>query len=254
MATDAIAIDNTPVLPPVLRAWPVLAALIGLAVLGWGIVQTIDDGGPRIERLQLNGDFTHLEPQALRDRITPFLGGGFFAVDLDGIREALESEPWIAQARVRRAWPGTLQVTIGEHRLVARWGESQALSARGALFAPPGLEDEVRGLPRLEGPKGRSAEVLEAYRALAQRLGETPMAPDRVRMDARGEWYMTTADGIELRLGREAPLRQADRLATEVLPALAEELSRVEYVDLRYSNGFAVGWRAAAAKPDGDHG
>jgi cell division septal protein FtsQ len=28
-----------------------------------------------------------------------------------------------------------------------------------------------------------------------------------------------------------------------VAPALASELKRVAYVDLRYTNGFAVGWR-----------
>jgi cell division septal protein FtsQ len=28
-----------------------------------------------------------------------------------------------------------------------------------------------------------------------------------------------------------------------VAPALANELKRVAYVDLRYTNGFAVGWR-----------
>ena len=31
-----------------------------------------------------------------------------------------------------------------------------------------------------------------------------------------------------------------------VAPALAPELPRVRYVDLRYTNGFAVGWRASA--------
>jgi len=28
-----------------------------------------------------------------------------------------------------------------------------------------------------------------------------------------------------------------------VAPALAADLKRVDYVDLRYTNGFAVGWR-----------
>jgi cell division septal protein FtsQ len=28
-----------------------------------------------------------------------------------------------------------------------------------------------------------------------------------------------------------------------VAPVLADGLKRVEYVDLRYTNGFAVGWR-----------
>jgi cell division septal protein FtsQ len=51
-------------------------------------------------------------------------------------------------------------------------------------------------------------------------------------------------------------------LAVDVVaPALAMELARVEYVDLRYTNGFAVGWRqgppanlAAVAQVSPDRG
>jgi cell division protein FtsQ len=37
-----------------------------------------------------------------------------------------------------------------------------------------------------------------------------------------------------------------ERFFDVVAPALAAEMPRVRYVDLRYTNGFAVGWRASA--------
>ncbi len=37
-----------------------------------------------------------------------------------------------------------------------------------------------------------------------------------------------------------------DRFFDVVAPALADDLDRVEYVDLRYTNGFAVGWTEQA--------
>lgn len=259
MPSEAIGFD-APVdaavnsLPPSLRAWPFVAALIGLCTLGWAVTQAMDNGGPRIERLRLDGDFTHVSPQQLRARIEPYVGGGFFAVDLAAIRDALESEPWIARARVTRTWPGALRVKVAEHRAAARWGAAGALSEQGVVFTPPAPEALSDRLPRLDGPGGRVVEVLDAYMALAQRLGTTALGPRSVRMDARGEWYMGTADGVELRLGRESPARQAERIATEVLPALIDELERVNYVDLRYSNGFAVGWRLPTEQEEANNG
>ena len=241
-------------LPPSLRAWPFVAALIGLCTLAWAVTQAMGNGGPRIEQLRLDGDFAHVSPQQLRGRIEPLVGGGFFAVDLAAIRDELESEPWIASARVTRAWPGVLRVKVAEHRAAARWGAAGALSEQGAVFTPPAPEELSDSLPRLDGPGGRVVEVLDAYMALVQRLGATPFSPRSVRMDARGEWYMGTADGVELRLGRESPARQAERIATEVLPALVNELERVNYVDLRYSNGFAVGWRLPTEEEDAKNG
>jgi cell division protein FtsQ len=37
-----------------------------------------------------------------------------------------------------------------------------------------------------------------------------------------------------------------ERFFDVVAPALAGDMARVQYVDLRYTNGFAVGWRPAA--------
>ena len=46
-------------------------------------------------------------------------------------------------------------------------------------------------------------------------------------------------------LGRREIDERLYRFFDVVAPALANDLKRVAYVDLRYTNGFAVGWREA---------
>ena len=66
-------------------------------------------------------------------------------------------------------------------------------------------------------------------------------------MDERGAWQLELASGQEIRLGRRDLQRRVDRFFDVVVPVMAAEMQRVSYIDLRYANGFAVGWLGAPA-------
>ena len=127
---------------------------------------------------------------------------------------------------------------------MARWGERALLSDHDVVFTPPAVPEDLAGAPRLAGPDGRQGVVREAYDGLVAQLADTPFAPVELVQNARGEWTARTAEGIELRLGRGAPLDAVARLSGPVRTALEGRLQEVTYVDLHYINGFAVGWRS----------
>ena len=64
-----------------------------------------------------------------------------------------------------------------------------------------------------------------------------------LKMDERGALSIGLAGGQEIRFGRRALDDRLDRFFNVAAPVLANGLGRVSYVDLRYPNGFAVGWR-----------
>ena len=57
-------------------------------------------------------------------------------------------------------------------------------------------------------------------------------------LDARGEWRMSNAAGIELRLGQGDPRERLALIVGPVSATLAHQLEKVAYIDLRYSNGL----------------
>jgi hypothetical protein len=70
----------------------------------------------------------------------------------------------------------------------------------------------------------------------------------RAVFEAAGiEFIGSPEEGPGVRLGRAQRDGRLDRFARVVVPALDERLARAEYVDMRYTNGFAVAWRDAAA-------
>ncbi len=227
---------------PVLRllGWCVAVLLIAAALLP--LAPRL--GGPRTAlTLEVGGELTRISANDVRRVVAPRLDADFYELNLTAVRGAVEALPWVARARVERTWPATVRVHVQEHRAIARWGNQALLSDQDVVFTPPAVPGDLADAPRLAGPAGQQTAVREAYQGLRAQLGDTPFAPVALEQNARGEWTARTEQGIELRLGRGAPLDAVARLAGPVRTALEGRLQEVTYVDLHYINGFAVGWR-----------
>ena len=68
-----------------------------------------------------------------------------------------------------------------------------------------------------------------------------------MRLDARGAWEFDLANGVTVRLGRRQVDERFDKFVDAALKLVTERGDAISYVDMRYANGFAVGWRSGAA-------
>mgnify|MGYP001171473504 CR=1 FL=1 len=178
------------------------------------------------------------------------LRGNFFSVNLEAIRASLESLPWVRKAEVRRQWPAQLQVTIEEHKPVARWddgrnaGRNELVNSYGELFIAWLPEKAASELPILHGPQGTAPEVLKRYAGFVGTLQPVGLKPTQLTLSPRLAWQMKFADGMVMNLGREqnkAPLESRLARFVEVYPVmLGKSPAPPAVVDLRYPNGFAV--------------
>lgn len=175
------------------------------------------------------------------------LAGNFFTVNLDTARSAFERMPWVRSASLRRVWPDAVELSIEEHQAVARWtaqeGESRLVNAQGEVFIAGSEAD----LPRLVGPEGSAARVLQRYREFSDALAATGRRPVAVHLSAREAWQLRLDDGVVLELGRDQakhPLgERIERYATNYAAASAAlkgRLPAIGTVDMRYPNGFAL--------------
>jgi cell division protein FtsQ len=227
----------------------VLAALVAALVyslLNSGLqVRLPPLANPPLRTLVVEGALTHVSLAAVRQAVRAHLHGGFFNLNVSAVRRAIEALPWVERARVRRAWPDTVHVTITEQVPVARWGTDGVLNADGVVF----MHDAhaLAALPRFKGPPGSGATILHEYTMMRRLLRSTKLDIRTVTMDARGAWNLVFAHGLTLHLGRRDERQRLARFARIVLPALAGRLPAAAYVDMRYPNGFAVGWKAKSA-------
>ena len=202
---------------------------------------------PDLSRLRIEGKFERVSPQVLREAALPSLGQGFFSVDVDAVREELTQLPWVAKARVERDWPTGLSIRVWEREPFARWNGESLLDTGGVAFTPAAqdMPESLLGkLPRLSGTAGNEALVASSYRRLSAALEDTVLAINGLALDARGEWTAQTRMGLTLRLGDGDVADKLPVLTGALLAAVGNRLDEVAYVDLRYTNGFAIGWIA----------
>ena len=225
----------------------IAAFIAGTSIMLWGLMLSLDQP---IGRVDVVGQFQRVAPVQIEEVVAPFRGSGFLSVDLDAMRTALESIAWIDRVRVERRWPNGVRVSITEHVPAARWNESGLMNTRGELF----LENTRHippELPQLNGPPGTEAQVAKLYLETYPRLLEVGLRLSRVDLDPRGAWSLTLSNGVEIRLGRQDVQARLERFLQVASPLVAARSGEVQYVDLRYSNGFSVGWNAPARVAQG---
>jgi cell division protein FtsQ len=220
------------------RAALLVLAFAGLAALTWALDRPV-----RV--ISMDGSFQRVSPGQIEKAVAPFSQAGFMSADLDGIQRAIESLPWVEHARIQRRWPNSLHVTVLEQTAAARWGESGLLNTRGELFVREASHVPAE-LPRLSGPEGTESQVAQRYLSVQGRMLEAGMRVAALRLDARGAWEMDLDSGVTVRLGRREVEERIDRFIHTASQVIAHRLNEITYVDMRYSNGFAIGWRNPA--------
>ena len=223
-----------------LLAWVLALALVALPVVavvnGWvGAAQF------PLRTLRVQGQLQRVDEAQLRATVLPYAQRGFFAVQLDRIQNAVGGLPWVERAEVRKHWPDVLEVRISEHRPFARWGQDRLLSEQGRIFPANGIK-VPHGLPLLDGPESRVADIVALYNQARERLANAGGVRG-VALDKRGSWSIALGDGTEVVLGRDNPEERLERFAP-LLPRLAAQHpgQRLARADLRYTNGFSLTW------------
>src|SRR5271165_4746589 len=202
--------------------------------------------------ISMDGSFQRVSPGQIEKAVAPYAHAGFMSADLDGIQRAVEALPWVERARIARRWPNSLHVTVTEQTAAARWGDSGLLNTRGELFVRSAAHVPAE-LPHLSGPDGTESQVAQRYLAVQGRMLEAGMRVAALRLDERGAWELDLDNGVTVRLGRREVEERIDRFIRTAAPVIAHRLNEITYVDMRYSNGFAIGWRnspSPAAAPD----
>lgn len=219
--------------------------LAGLALVVVWVVQLMQD--PRhfpVQDIKVEGDFRYLDASQLQQQVRAAVTGSFFSTRLTDVRQVADAMPWVADVSLRREWPGTLHVQVTEHVPVARWGGQGLLDREGELFFPRQIGSEMASLPLLRGPEGREQVLWDTYRQIDARLQRIGLGLVSLKEDARHALSLYLNNGITLRLGRDHLEGRMQRFITAYPGELAARAQRIDYVDLRYSNGFSVGWKA----------
>jgi len=212
-----------------------------------------------IGAIVVQGDVAHNSALTLRAQVAPRLSGNFFTLDLAAARAAFEAVPWVRTAIVQREFPNRLRVRLQEHEAVAYWGDEsddRLVNRFGEVFEASAADVESEDLPRLSGPDGQSAQVLQMYLALSPQFASVGSVLETLELSARGGWHARLDSGAEIELGRGAlaevvpRVQRFVRTLRQVAAQYGRTVESVESADLRHGDGYALRLRGVTTLAD----
>ena len=176
----------------------------------------------------------------------------FIKLDVNSIQEVVESISWVDTVSVRKQWPAYLYLDIVEKKPVARWKEDRLFSDKSGIFDIP--EGGYFGnLVVLDGPENKVSYMYRNYQIFMEILAAVGCGIDKVVLTNRQSWELFLDNGVKLILGREnididelegheVVKKRLEKFA-KVYPQIRKNFVKISYIDLRYDNGMAIGWK-----------
>ncbi|MCG6886191.1 MAG: cell division protein FtsQ/DivIB [Proteobacteria bacterium] len=232
-----------PLNPNLNTRWLIRAGLVLMAgfLLALVLDKLADPATLPIHKIRVQGALVQVNEAMLRNTVLGKVQGGYFNIDVDLIRHAVETLPWVKSAAVRRVWPDTISIRVVEQQPLAYWADGGLVTTEGVLFYPE-TTSYPSGLLKFSAPKGLEHVITGQYRAMSAQLAPLELRITRLQLDARHAVRLWLDNGIELVLGREQQTARLQRFVKVYKKSLAAYAAQIKRIDLRYSHGMAVQW------------
>lgn len=195
-----------------------------------------------LQTVEIRSVLHQVDEEEIKAHIVPFLDKGFFWLNVWSVQASLKQLPWVQSADIRRVWPDRLWVSVQEKTAQARWGEQGVLSTEGIIFYPE-LASIPKKLPRFEGPESEALAMQQQYLALLEQLAPVGLTIRSLKLALNGSVQLMLDNGISIILGKHMLNERMARFVLAYQCSLQAQRERIAYIDLRYTNGFAIGWK-----------
>ena len=215
--------------------------LLLFVVLTVGVYLNRQDTLLPIKMIQLSSTFDQLDEEKIETILRPLISQGFFSLDIHALQKMLRKEAWVAAVSMRRVWPDRLNIKLVEHKPVARWDDRHLISDQAVVFTANA--GKFQQLPLIHTEHNNVKQLMTQFYQLRERfktLDETVLS---VRQDRRGALDIGLSDGLMIKVGRKQATHKIARLIAVYQQQIQPRRADIQQLDLRYSNGFAVGWK-----------
>ena len=236
-----------------------VCVLISLVSLGWWLSEVfMEQEHSPVNSIVITGEMPYTQREEVLAALDDVDLGNFFKVNVNDIQAQVSALPWVYSVAVRKQWPNEVKIYVVDQTPVALWNGDFLLNQFGKAFQAEKSALKAP-LPSFFGPEGSELIALENFSDLNGLLAYRDLRIDELILSERFSWQLTLTNGIRLNLGREERVKRVQRFM-DVYPLIHTNIAEqekqnnkskkqlkqaVDYIDLRYDTGLAVGWKKA---------
>lgn len=228
-----------------------LAGAIFLLVFVCVAIYVVNNTQPKPIMVESAG-LSDLEIAAVQSVTQPMGEIHFFAADLTTIHQKVAELSWVEQAYVYRDWRKGIVVSAVPRKAIANFGSEHMLDANGVVFQPADQKMLMdKKLVQLYGRHTEAPKIMKQMHQINSWFAPLGLSAKDVVLTPRHTWVIIFNTGMRVVVDHENTSQKLYSLSLQLNGALAKEMAKIQSVDLRYKNGFAISHRAEA-KADAD--
>ncbi len=167
----------------------------------------------------------------------------FFNLNVDILRRKIDKIEWIRSVKVRKIFPNEVQIEIEENVPIAIWNNKSYINDLGEIFFVNKIKKK---LPNFVIPKNRRHVILNYYFLLNKNLAKNKIE-DSIAMiieeDTRVLSFLLSSN-IMVKIGSRDINDKIVKFFKIYNKLNSGDLEKIEYIDMRYSNGFVIKWKS----------
>ena len=166
----------------------------------------------------------------------------FFNIKLDYLKNSIEKVAWVKNAYIRRSYPNEVIIFIEEYTPVAVWNNDSYISENGYIFSANKIEKK---LPKISSYSNRNIIIFEYFSLISDGIRKNKLN-DKILLIKENEIRSLTVlleSNIAIKFGSKNIEERIGIFFKAYKTLNTSDLKKIRYIDMRYSNGFSIGWK-----------
>ena len=166
----------------------------------------------------------------------------FFNIKLDYLKNSIEKVAWVKNAYIRRSYPNEVIIFLEEYTPVAVWNNDSYISENGYIFSANKIEKK---LPKISSYSNRNIIIFEYFSLISDGIRKNKLN-DKVLLIKENEIRSLTVlleSNIAIKFGSKNIEERIGIFFKAYKTLNTSDLKKIRYIDMRYSNGFSIGWK-----------
>ena len=166
----------------------------------------------------------------------------FFNFKINILKNEIEKVSWVRSADIKRVYPDEVKIYIKEHVPVAIWNNKSYMNNSGDIFF---IHDIKKNLPMINSNESRN-KIMHVYFSLLLKYISDYNFDIEIKKIEENEIRSISAylsSGIIVKFGSKDIKSKIHTFFKAYKTLNSSDLKKIGYIDMRYSNGFSIGWK-----------
>lgn len=242
----------------------VFSFIAGLSVLiaGWLFINLSKHYWP-INTVQVIGPLKLVSKQDIQNSLFKLniTEQGFFHIDMQEVKDSLDTNPWMQNIDITKVWPDTLRIKFDEDRPLAYLKNQGIITQRDCKLVKvnDSLKDSLlkndnrsenypKNLPILVGNEKKTKKLCDTLEKLRISVKPIDVGIKKLVISQRNALYIELDNRLIVLFGKQDLNKRINRFVKVynkikedyVVKSKDANMSYI-YIDMRYHNGLAVG-------------